>query len=285
MADWAIIAFCIFVCERFSYWLYPVAFVVVGSRFHALEGLFHDATHFRLHKNKLINDIIGEVMVWPMGISLYIYRKFVHFPHHRFIGTRRDGNRIAIYSRHEDDYDMPKTRWDILRVCGNSALRFLREEWLGQIIPLAKRIHRHSPSRARSWTAMYAVIFGCIVIATIVFGWVVFKIYLLFFVLPMLYVAVVSRYLRLLADHFGIPGTNPSIKGERARTVMASWPIRVMFWPHNLNYHLEHHWYPSVPYYNLPELHRILYQSEEARKEMHVTRGVRQLFRELTTAR
>ena len=26
----------------------------------------------------------------------------------------------------------------------------------------------------------------------------------------------------------------------------------------NMNYHAEHHFAPSVPYYNLPELHRIL---------------------------
>ena len=26
--------------------------------------------------------------------------------------------------------------------------------------------------------------------------------------------------------------------------------------PHKVNYHIEHHLYPSVPFYNLPECHR-----------------------------
>jgi fatty acid desaturase len=26
----------------------------------------------------------------------------------------------------------------------------------------------------------------------------------------------------------------------------------------NLNYHIEHHLYPAVPWYNLPKLHRLL---------------------------
>ena len=25
-----------------------------------------------------------------------------------------------------------------------------------------------------------------------------------------------------------------------------------------MNYHIEHHMYPSVPYYNLPELHKLI---------------------------
>ncbi|MBM2841879.1 MAG: fatty acid desaturase, partial [Bacteroidetes bacterium] len=28
----------------------------------------------------------------------------------------------------------------------------------------------------------------------------------------------------------------------------------------NINYHLEHHLYPGVPWYNLPKLHRLLQQ-------------------------
>ena len=30
--------------------------------------------------------------------------------------------------------------------------------------------------------------------------------------------------------------------------------------PRNIGYHIEHHWYPSVPFYRLPELHERLLQ-------------------------
>jgi fatty acid desaturase len=38
------------------------------------------------------------------------------------------------------------------------------------------------------------------------------------------------------------------------RTVYMNPLFRFMYW--NMNYHLEHHMYPMVPYYNLPALHR-----------------------------
>jgi fatty acid desaturase len=28
--------------------------------------------------------------------------------------------------------------------------------------------------------------------------------------------------------------------------------------PHEVNYHIEHHLYPSIPFYNLPHCHRAL---------------------------
>ncbi len=39
-----------------------------------------------------------------------------------------------------------------------------------------------------------------------------------------------------------------------SRTVYMNPLFRFMYW--NMNYHVEHHMYPMVPYYNLPALHR-----------------------------
>jgi len=33
---------------------------------------------------------------------------------------------------------------------------------------------------------------------------------------------------------------------------------RALLFPHHVNYHLEHHLYPAVPHYHLPQLHRLL---------------------------
>ena len=42
------------------------------------------------------------------------------------------------------------------------------------------------------------------------------------------------------------PGTSPNRR--------SSW-LRWLIFPHNVNYHVEHHLYASVPQYNLPRLH------------------------------
>ncbi len=63
------------------------------------------------------------------------------------------------------------------------------------------------------------------------------------------------------------------------RTVMMN-PVFAFLYA-NLNYHIEHHIYPMVPYFNLPELHRLL----EARRELPYTyRGLIEAHREIVPA-
>jgi len=40
------------------------------------------------------------------------------------------------------------------------------------------------------------------------------------------------------------------------RTVYMNWLNRYLYW--NMNYHLEHHMFPLVPYHNLPKLHELI---------------------------
>ena len=44
--------------------------------------------------------------------------------------------------------------------------------------------------------------------------------------------------------------------------------------PRYIHYHIEHHWYPSVPFYNLPALHAHLLAQPEFRQHAVVTTSV-----------
>jgi fatty acid desaturase len=43
---------------------------------------------------------------------------------------------------------------------------------------------------------------------------------------------------------------------ENTRTVLLNPVISFFYW--NMNYHVEHHMYPGVPCYNLPNLHKLI---------------------------
>jgi fatty acid desaturase len=278
--DWSIIVLCIILCERFGYWFYPLAFVVVGSRFHALEAMMHEAAHYRLHPNQKVNEIIGELAIWPLGDSLFLYRKLRHFGHHKNIGTRRDSHILQLYEKHSRRYDVPRTLPRLIGSCLSVAIRFPIEVWIGQIYQTAKFLPLFSKRLGAIWIGFQLLTIVLVVGGSIMYGATVAWIYVLFFVLPLLWVAVFSRYLRLLTEHFGVPGSHQgAVRGSETRTVLVAWPLRVIFWPHNLNYHTEHHWYPSVPFYNLPALHALLKKSPQS---MHVTSGLNNLIHELT---
>jgi fatty acid desaturase len=66
-------------------------------------------------------------------------------------------------------------------------------------------------------------------------------------------VAAVLGSIRGWAEHMM---TRPGHPLTQTRTVISN---RVLsFFMCNLNYHLEHHLFPAVPWYNLPRLHRLL---------------------------
>jgi len=66
-AEWALIAATIYLCQRFWHpMLYVFAVAFIGSRQHALLVLMHDGVHYRLLRNRWLNDWMSEVVLaWP----------------------------------------------------------------------------------------------------------------------------------------------------------------------------------------------------------------------------
>jgi fatty acid desaturase len=57
------------------------------------------------------------------------------------------------------------------------------------------------------------------------------------------------------SQHCGMQMDNGDYR-ESTRTVLLNPVLSFFYW--NMNYHVEHHMYPSVPFYNLPRLNSLL---------------------------
>jgi fatty acid desaturase len=107
---------------------------------------------------------------------------------------------------------------------------------------------RHKVYRvSRIWLAIYAV-----VIATAVASQNI---------LPLMYVGLPSFYGAWFIIFMGLTqhaGLAEDLLDHRlnSRTVYMNPVFRFLYW--NMNYHLEHHMFPSVPYYSLPALHELM---------------------------
>jgi fatty acid desaturase len=73
-------------------------------------------------------------------------------------------------------------------------------------------------------------------------------------VLPAMYGGWLSLYFGL-TQHAGL-AENVLDHRLNARTVYMNPVFRFVYW--NMNYHVEHHMFPMVPYHRLPELHKIM---------------------------
>ena len=106
-----------------------------------------------------------------------------------------------------------------------------------------RRVYRE----ARAWVAIYLVV---IALAVALGSW-----------LPLLYVGLPSLYGRWLTHYFAFTqhaGLADNVLDHRlnSRTVYMNPVMRFLYW--NMNYHIEHHMFPMVPYHALPRLHEEL---------------------------
>jgi fatty acid desaturase len=139
------------------------------------------------------------------------------------------------------------------------------------------RGHGARVARLAAWAAAVAlaVRFGCV------------RVIVLYWLVPLAFWMPVLNAFRTMAEHAAISGVDGDGDGSGTRTTLAGWASKAFLFAHNINYHVEHHWYPSVPFHRLPELHAILQESVRrgTTPPYHVTRGYGGVWRELTSAR
>ena len=80
-------------------------------------------------------------------------------------------------------------------------------------------------------------------------------------ILPAMYVGLPSLYGRWLALYFGVTqhlGLAEDVLDHRlnSRTIYMNPIFRFLYW--NMNYHVEHHLFPLIPYHALPKLHEAI---------------------------
>ena len=110
-------------------------------------------------------------------------------------------------------------------------------------VPLSERpkVYR----TARIWLAIHLAVIAFSVYAGSILPM------LLIGPLPTMYGAWV-HVMTGLTQHAGLP-ENVLDHRLNSRTILLPWPVRFIYW--NMNYHVEHHMFPMVPYHRLAELH------------------------------
>jgi fatty acid desaturase len=255
VVEWVAIAAAIVLCE--AAWnpvLYVLTVVWIGARQHALTVLGHDAAHFRLLPNRRWNDWIGNLTsFWPTFVAIENYRQF-HGEHHRFTGTPADGNR-TIWRTHTlageltSEWTFPKTRAALVVTILRRAAFLTGLYWIVRGLAAAVILKR-SWGQVITRLLFYTVIVGSLAIAGILPG------FFLYWIVPFCTAHIAFQYIRLICEHSAVYSDDPTY--AVTRTTVARWWERWLIVPRNIHYHIEHHWYPSVPFYNLATLHHRL---------------------------
>ncbi|MDD3020702.1 MAG: fatty acid desaturase [Alphaproteobacteria bacterium] len=234
LLDWMIIVSCFFVIgySQSLLLVIPMA-IIIGNRQHGLSLLGHDGTHYTISYNKKLNDVLTNILTWlPLGITLSGYRN-LHNLHHRNLGSEGDPEIHHKRSR-APQWDLPNNLKTV------SKYAFL--DLFGYSLPDYYIIITYSkPSSKMSYLSLFAL-HGIFIASTILSG--------AWWIPALWYGSLCTTFmmffrLRLWLEHQGTDTAH--------RLHLNVWQ-GALFAPHLSWHHWEHHHWPSVPYYSLPEL-------------------------------
>ncbi len=236
-----------------------LAVILLGARQLALAILTHEAAHRSLFRTRWLNDVVGGwLCAAPVWLDVARYRRH-HLDHHVHTGLEEDPDLGLV-----EPY--PTTRaglrrkllrdaagiTGVKRVLGQLAIDF---GFLSYTVstgaePLPRRsVGGHLASGVRHLGPVVlanGALLGLLALAG----------------QPWLYLLWVGAYLtsysvvlrvRAIAEHACTEGGPDMLRNTR--TTHPEWWAGVLFAPHHVNYHLEHHLVMTVPHWRLPAVH------------------------------
>lgn len=236
--------------------------LLIAARQHALLILMHEYAHHQFsRRHAWLNDMLGDALTaLPFFITVHGFRRN-HMPHHQHVNTVADSNWIAAIKRPR--YQFPKSKAQTYAEMVKHALGRYTLEELNRYTVDAGMATNLSPASSR-----FRMVYAALVLALLaVFDlwWTV----LLYWVVPMATFLMGILYVRDLGEHFGMP--SQGIAGSR--TVLSNWIGRLFICPYGVNYHAEHHLYPSVPFHRLASLHEVLRTDDYYRRHAVLAHG------------
>lgn len=276
LRQWLILALCIggFIALSphlsWALWIpaYLVAITIVATRQHAFLTLIHEAAHYRLSRNRPWNDFLSDMFcAFPVGLCTDVYRRF-HLLHHQHTNTEKDPDWVVMNA--QEDWHWPKDHISTLKLFITDLLGLAAHKILLVLFfwsPLQGIINKQG--RLSNVDRLKFITFAAttVTLLTLFHGWLWF---LLLWVMPIVTIFGALVRLRAVAEHMVCPSKNEL---NESRHVEATWYERLTLAPFNVNYHLAHHLFPSVPWYNLPKLQARLEELEVFQQHAKITKS------------
>ena len=239
---------------------------ILGGKQLACAIIMHDTSHHSQFKSKNANVVFGNLFgAFPLFVNLSQYRPY-HLKHHTRTGQDDDpdfgltigypaGRKSMMRKMFRDLIGLTGIKLIIGKLLINAGLLQFNGGGGGKIEWIPKEERKglgHLLIFARN-------MIGPILFHSVMFGllWLIGQ--------PLLYLLWIGGYLstyqwclriRSMAEHSVVPDRFDNHRNTR--TTYANFIERMLFAPHYVNYHSEHHLLMTVPCYNLPKMHRLI---------------------------
>ncbi len=226
--------------ERAYVWV-PAA-VLLGFVLFSLTILLHEVVHQAVFERRRTpwNAVLGWLYALPTGLSRSQFTRW-HLDHHAELGSDKDDPK-----RHHLTPKIVRRWYKALYLTP-----YLFPLYFRAAMREARGYEPALRSRLRVERTVTMLLHVGLVAAIV--HWGSWALLLRVYVIPLFFVFPIAFTVNRLGQHYDIEPDDPAAWGTIIKT-NGIWNF-LFLWS---SYHMEHHYFPGVPFYNLPALHREL---------------------------
>lgn len=252
--DWLLIVLSFIAAIFFPYpMMYGAAAIVIARSQLALAVMMHEGAHGLLARKQRTNDVIGQLFAaGPLWLSLCTYRAG-HLQHHH--SPMHSDDPVALI------FDLQNFPLSPGKLLARLLLYASGIGYLLSIVRLARGKFSNALPRADkstpyiAWEISSMLISNAILFSTLTLvGHSI--LYLGLWLIPSITLLPLAGQIRAIFEHAGLSAC--SDQSQNARTIVRrSWQT-FLLGPHSIHFHIEHHLFTRVPFYNLKTIHKQL---------------------------
>ncbi|MGB8689903.1 MAG: guanitoxin biosynthesis L-arginine gamma (S) hydroxylase [Microcoleus sp.] len=267
LQDSTLILASILITSHVTWFFYPIALLVIGSRQRALTTLLHDSAHGVLAKNKLLNSFLGTFGSGYLIFQQMIpYKKSHCYEHHSHLGNPEVDPDFKFYLE-EGLYCEQSPKEFLVKHIIKPLLLFKVPQYIFYLIN--NRLFGEGCDLYE--TIIMLTYLFTIVSASICLGF--WDKLILFWLVPYITVFQVLGYFIEVSEHYPLVGKN-TVDLYMTRNRFSPWYEAFFTSIHGENFHLVHHLMPSLPFWNLAQAHKILLVDPNYFRHNSLTGGI-----------
>ena len=254
------LAYFAFLNISLSNWYWTLPLLLLALFVHGTMGPFmgliavHELMHRTVFKSKQLNAFFQRIYAF-ISWSDYLWYQGSHPLHHGATCHEAYDGEVLLAPLAQTRIERkklwfrllildPTATWQKLKLVWRHANGHIHGRWYNHVLPETDSGVRR---RHRNWARILLAGHGLLAATFIVTGhWFLIVV----FTFGTFYCGWLG-FLCGIPQHYGLNSDVPDFR-YNTRTFTCSWLPAFYYW--NMQYHLEHHMFPAVPFYNLPRL-------------------------------